>query len=73
MHSVSTIDALRMFNDDIKAREALEHSEQIEVIPKVADLNNQTSSGSHLGSYSGQLESLIKESPAIDIQTPEPK
>lgn len=73
MHSLSTIDALRMFNDDIKAREALEHSEHVEVRPKVADLQDQTSSRSHLGSYIGQLESLIKESPAIDIQIPEPK
>lgn len=73
MHSLSTIDALGMFNDDIKAKEALEHSEHEGVSPNIADMQEQTSGGSHLGSYIGQLESLIRESPAIDIKIPEPK
>ncbi|XP_004499838.1 uncharacterized protein [Cicer arietinum] len=69
MQSLSTRDALRMFNDDIKAKEALEHSEHVKISP---NSQVQTSYGS-LGSYIGKLESLIRESPAIDIQIPELK
>ncbi|CAJ2638971.1 unnamed protein product [Trifolium pratense] len=70
--SLSTIDALRLFNDDIKAKEAMEQSEHVEVTSNIAESKEKTSHGS-LGSYIGKFESLIRDSPAIDIQIPEPK
>lgn len=71
VHSLSTTDALRLFNEDIKAKEALEQSKPVEVSPHTAGLQEQTSHVSHLRNYHGQLESLIRESPAIDIHLPE--
>ena len=62
VHSLSTADALGLFSEEIKAQEALEHSEHSEV-----------SYGSQLRNYRGQLESLISDSPAIDIHLPQPK
>jgi len=63
VHSLSTPDALGLFGEEIKAGEALEHSEHSE----------QSCHGSQLRNYRGQLESLISDSPAIDIHLPEPK
>ncbi|KAK2386152.1 Essential protein Yae1, N-terminal [Trifolium repens] len=72
VQSLSTIDALRLFNDDIKAKEALEQSEHVEGTSNRAESKDKTSHDS-LGSYIGKFESLIKDSPAIDIQIPESK
>ncbi|WJX30825.1 hypothetical protein P8452_19322 [Trifolium repens] len=72
VQSLSTIDALRLFNDDIKAKEALEQSEHVEGSSNRAESKEKTSHDS-LGSYIGKFESLIKDSPAIDIQIPESK
>ena len=73
VHSLSTADALSLFHEDIKAAEALEQSENVEGSPHTASLQEQTSHVSHLRNYHGQLESLIRESPAMDIHLPEPK
>ncbi|XP_061340534.1 uncharacterized protein LOC133287015 [Gastrolobium bilobum] len=75
VHSLSTTDALRLFNEDIKAKEALEQSElvEVEVSPHTARLQEQTSHGSQLRNFRAQLESLIRGSPAIDIHLPERK
>ncbi|OIW05673.1 hypothetical protein TanjilG_23459 [Lupinus angustifolius] len=72
VHSLSTTDALGLFNEDIKAKEAVQQSEHVEISPQTARLREQTSDGS-LGNYLGQLESLIRESPAIDIHLPKPE
>lgn len=73
VHSLSTTDALRLFHEDIKAQEALEQSEHVEVSCHTEGLQDQTSHGSRLTNYRGQLESLIHDSPAIDSHLPEPK
>ncbi|XLR13468.1 hypothetical protein S83_041406 [Arachis hypogaea] len=67
VHSVSTADALRFFHEDIKAKEALEQSKDVKVSPW------QTSHVSHLRNYHQQLESLIHDTPTMDIHLPEPK
>ncbi|MED6136899.1 hypothetical protein PIB30_060000 [Stylosanthes scabra] len=67
VHSLSTADALRFFHEDIKAKEALEQSQHVEVSPL------QTSHVSHLKNYHQQLETLIRDTPAMDIHLPEPK
>ncbi|TKY67594.1 Yae1 domain-containing protein 1 [Spatholobus suberectus] len=73
VHSLSTTDALKLFSEEIKAQEALEQSEHLEVNHHTAGLQEQPSHGSQLRSYRGQLESLIRDSPSIDIPLPEPK
>ncbi|KAK7381891.1 hypothetical protein VNO80_00440 [Phaseolus coccineus] len=73
VHSLSTTDALGLFSEEIKAQEALEHSEHSEVSHHTAGLQEQSSRGSQLRNYRGQLTSLITDSPAIDIHLPEPK
>lgn len=73
VHSLSTTDALKLFNEDIKVKEASEPSGHVEVIPKIADLQEQSSDCSHLGSYLGQLKYLIRESQAIETHLPESK
>ena len=73
VHSLSTTNALGLFSEEIKAQEALEHSEHSEVSHHTAGLQEQPSHGSQLRIYRGQLESLISDSPTIDIHLPEPK
>ncbi|XP_027355603.1 uncharacterized protein LOC113865333 isoform X2 [Abrus precatorius] len=72
VHSLSTTDALRLFNDEIKAQEALEQSEQSEVSHPTPGLQEQPSRDSLLRNYRGQLESLICDNPAFDIHLPKP-
>ncbi|WVZ01780.1 hypothetical protein V8G54_022586 [Vigna mungo] len=67
VHSLSTPDALRLFSEEMKAREALEDSEQSDVSHDTAGLQEQCSYGSQLRKYSGQLQSLISESLAVGI------
>jgi len=63
-----------MFNDNIKANEALEKGDRVEVSPNISDSHEQTLHGSlGLESYTGKLKSLIERSPGIDNQIPEPK
>ncbi|KAG4967033.1 hypothetical protein JHK82_032747 [Glycine max] len=73
VHSLSTTDCLRLFSEEIKAQEALEQSEHSEVSHHTAGLQEQPSHGSELRNYREQLESLIRDSPAIDIHLPKPK
>ncbi|KAI4323492.1 hypothetical protein L6164_023090 [Bauhinia variegata] len=70
VHSLSTTDALRLFNEEIKANETQVQNNKMEASACVADSPEQTTKCYHLGNYSGQLESLIREFPAIDIQLP---
>ncbi|MED6173565.1 hypothetical protein PIB30_060710 [Stylosanthes scabra] len=67
VHSLSTADALRFFHEDIKAKEAFEQSKHVEVSPL------KTSHVSHLKNYHQQLETLIRDTPAMDIHLPEQK
>ncbi|XP_047147746.1 uncharacterized protein LOC124820145 [Vigna umbellata] len=73
VHSLSTPDALGLFGEEIKAQEALEHSEGSEASHHTVGLQEHPSHGSQLRNYRGQLESLISDFPAIDIHLPEPK
>ncbi|KAF7824655.1 protein YAE1-like protein [Senna tora] len=59
VNSLSTTNALQLFNEDMKNKEAS------------SDLQEQTSDCSQLGNYLGQLKSLIHESPAIQMHLPE--
>ncbi|KAK7264261.1 hypothetical protein RJT34_31867 [Clitoria ternatea] len=70
VHALSTTDALRLFNEEITTQEAFEKSEHIEVRHHTACLQEQPSHGSLLTNFRGQLESLIHDSPAIDIHLP---
>ncbi|XP_047161544.1 uncharacterized protein LOC124831568 [Vigna umbellata] len=67
VHSLSTPDALGLFSEEMKAREAFEDSEQSEVSHDTAGLQEQSSYGSQLRNYRGQLQSLIGESLAVGI------
>lgn len=73
VHSLSTTDAVKLFNEDIKIKEASEPSEHVEVIQKTEDSEEQKSDCPHLGNYLRQLKSMIHESPAIDMHLPEIK
>ncbi|KAL2328994.1 hypothetical protein Fmac_022421 [Flemingia macrophylla] len=73
VHSLSTTDALKLFSEEINAQEALKQSKHLEVSHHTTGLPGQPSHGSQLRNYHGQLESLIRDSPAIDIHLPEPK
>ncbi|KAK4256001.1 hypothetical protein QN277_008923 [Acacia crassicarpa] len=70
---MSTNDALKSFYEDFQAKETSEPSEHIEVIQNKADLQEHKSDSSHLGSYHGQLRSLIGENSAIKMHSPDPK
>ncbi|RDY01326.1 hypothetical protein CR513_15370, partial [Mucuna pruriens] len=73
VHSLSTTDALKLFSEEIKEQETLEQSEQSDVSHHTAGLQEQPSHCSQLRNYRGQLESLVRDSPAIDIHLLEPK
>ncbi|KAI9083157.1 hypothetical protein K1719_034890 [Acacia pycnantha] len=70
---MSTNDALKSFYEDFQAKETSEPSEHIEVTQNKADLQEHKSDSSHLGSYLGQLRSLIGENSAIEMHLPDPE
>uniref|UniRef100_A0A5B7BR35 Essential protein Yae1 N-terminal domain-containing protein n=1 Tax=Davidia involucrata TaxID=16924 RepID=A0A5B7BR35_DAVIN len=67
VHSLSTADALKLFHDDILTNKSVEQSEDAEPSSRKADLHDQGLDGSLLGSYHGELQSLLLESPAIEV------
>ncbi len=67
VHSISTADALRLFNDDFIAKKAQERSENAEASSHVPGLQEQSSDRSRLENYFGELQSLLLESPALKV------
>ena len=65
VHSISTADALRLFNDDIISKKALEQSENAEASSHVPGLQEQSSDCSRLENYFKELQSLLSDSPAL--------
>ncbi|XP_059437832.1 uncharacterized protein LOC132170753 isoform X1 [Corylus avellana] len=70
VHSLSTADALKLFNDDIMAKKALERSENAEDSSHVAGMQEQSSDCSRLENYFGELQALLSESPALEVHFP---
>jgi hypothetical protein len=70
VHSLSAVDALRLFNDDIVAKKALEQSENAEDSSHVACTQEQRSDCSRLENYFGELQALLSESPALKVHFP---
>ncbi|KAF3437460.1 hypothetical protein FNV43_RR20213 [Rhamnella rubrinervis] len=66
-HSLSTQDALRLFNDALMAKKAAEQGEKAEVISFIEGLQEQRSERNPLENYSAELRSLLLESPAIEV------
>lgn len=67
VHSLSTTDALKLFHDDILTKKAVEQSEHAEAGSNVTGLQNQSSDRSRLENHFGELESIILETPAIQV------
>ncbi|KAL9421074.1 hypothetical protein AB3S75_038605 [Citrus x aurantiifolia] len=67
VHSLSTTDALKLFHDDILTKKAMEQSEGAEGGSNVTGLQNQSSDRSRLENHFGELESIILETPAIQV------
>lgn len=67
VHSLSTQDALRLFNDALMAKQAAEQGEKAEVISSVEGLQEQRSERNPLGNYFAELRSLLLESPAMKV------
>lgn len=66
-HSLSTTDALKLFHDDILMTKAAEQSEHAEAASNVTGLQNQSPDRSRLENHFGELESIILETPAIQV------
>lgn len=67
-HSLSTTNALRRFSDSIIEKEAAVQSVNAEVSSKIEVLQEQSSDKDHLRKYSGELQSLLIQTPAIKVQ-----
>ncbi|XP_028804502.1 uncharacterized protein LOC114759492 [Neltuma alba] len=73
VHLLSTNDALKSFHEDFMVKGTSEPGKNVEMVQNKTDLQEQTSDCSQLGSYLGQLRSLIPENSAIEMHLPEPK
>ncbi|KAG2668818.1 hypothetical protein I3760_14G007800 [Carya illinoinensis] len=67
VHSLSTADALRMFNDDLTAKKALEQRETAEVSSHLAGPQEQSLGSGRLDNYMGELQLLLPDSPALRV------
>lgn len=66
VHSISTVDALKFFHDDILRKKAMEQRELEKASSDVARMNKDDSSCcSNLENYVGELQSLLLDSPTI--------
>ncbi|KAF5445952.1 hypothetical protein F2P56_031622 [Juglans regia] len=70
VHSISTVDALRLFNDDLVAKKALEGSENAEASSRLPSLQEQSSGSNRLENYFVELQSLLSACPALDVHFP---
>lgn len=69
MHSISSTDALKLYYDDIVAKKAVEHSEHAEASSNETGLQDQSSDCGRLENHYAELQSLILESPAIQVHS----
>ncbi|CAL2237416.1 unnamed protein product [Prunus armeniaca] len=67
VHSLSTTDALRLFNDEIMDKKAREQSENADTSSLEAGLPEQIPDRSGLRNHYAELRSLLLESPAIKV------
>lgn len=67
VHSLSTTDALKLFHDSILTRKTAQQSENADSSSDVPRLQDQSSECNLLGKYFGELQSLLRESPAIEV------
>ena len=68
-HSISTTDALRLFNDSIVAKRITEQAGNVEVgSSSEGDLSAQRADQNHLESYYGELQSLLHECPEVKVK-----
>lgn len=70
VHSLSTTDALRLFNDEITSKKDREQSERSETssLEVETGLEEQSLGHSGLGNYSAELRSLLSKSPGIKVK-----
>lgn len=64
--SLSTTDALKVFHDDL-SNKLVKHSYNAESNSQTAEAHNQGSSDNILETYYGELQSLVLESPALEV------
>ncbi|GAV76161.1 Yae1_N domain-containing protein, partial [Cephalotus follicularis] len=69
VHILSTGDALKLYRDDLKASKEMEHSEHAKSSYDIVDLKEQRLDCSSLENYFSELQSLLLESPAINVHT----
>ncbi|KAL6288684.1 hypothetical protein ACE6H2_006194 [Prunus campanulata] len=67
VHSLSTTDALRLFNDEIMDKKAREQRENADTSSLEAGLAEQIPDRSGLRNHFAELRSLLLESPAIKV------
>ncbi|KAK0572939.1 hypothetical protein LWI29_000699 [Acer saccharum] len=67
VHSLSTTDALRLFHDDILTNKAVEPSEHAETSSSISGLQRHRADCSRLENLSRELQSLLLETPAIQV------
>lgn len=60
--SLSTIESIEVFRDDILANRSMEQSDNVAATSHVGN-----SDCSLLGKYFGELQSLVNESPALEV------
>ncbi|KAG2671765.1 hypothetical protein I3760_13G010600 [Carya illinoinensis] len=70
VRSISTVDALRLFNDDLVAKKALEGSENSEASSRLPSLQEQSSGCNRLENYFVELQSLLSDCPTLDVHFP---
>ncbi|KAL5760338.1 hypothetical protein ACOSP7_018851 [Xanthoceras sorbifolium] len=67
VHSLSTTDALRLFHDDILTNKAVKPNEHAETSSSISGLQEHRTDCSSLENHSRELQSLLLESPAIQV------
>lgn len=67
VHSLSTNNVLRLYHDDIMASKAVGHSDNAESSSNVVGLQEQSSGCSHLENHIVELQSLLLETPAVQV------
>lgn len=72
VHSLSTTDALGLFNDEITSKKDREQTERSDTssLEVETGLEEQRLGHTGLGNYSAELRSLLFESPGIKVQFP---
>ncbi|XP_044488541.1 uncharacterized protein LOC123213217 [Mangifera indica] len=67
VHSLSTNNVLSLYHDDIMASKAVGHSDNAEISSNVVGLQEQSSGCSHLENHIVELQSLLLETPAVQV------